>query len=563
ANKLDIQKIEKLKLTLEKYKGKIKEKDELIQNLTSNKNQTNFVSAEVKKRELLEDKIEKLYRIIEDTKNIAKDATMMKSDFLSSIKEEVRTPLSSIVVFAQLLYKEITDKRHKGFASDILSSSSTLLELLDNVIELSKIKSDSIKIDEKAVDMNEFFKLNIGIFKEDIIKKDLSLEIDIDKDMPKILILDQVRVANIFNNLLSNAINFTKEGFIKIIVKIEEVNVVNNLVDISISVEDSGVGISEINQKKIFEVFETKEDNNDVQYQGRGIELSVNKKLAQLMNGDLEVRSELSKGSTFTLTLKDVEMVLSSDDNHIDEVDFSLIKSNGATILVIDDVKENCEIIRDSFAHTSTEVLTFDNARDSIELLMKQKVDLIFIDIDIFSVDEGAIAKVIKTVSDAFVVILTDKRIKGIVFADSGAKPIGYLKKPISKIELFKISLKIFNIKENNSVKKSIKKVEQVSEFFKDIDIQDLKSFLKIQETKLTKLYQEAISTNDLKTIKLFSTSLLELSLKHRIQSMVDYGKILLQKVDSFEINEINEMLKSYKIMIERLEKYVKDRTNV
>ena len=559
--KADVQEVEKLQNKIKTLKDKLIAKEQMIENLSTKTSQTSFISAEIKKREILEEKIEKLYRIIEDTKDIARDATMMKSDFLSNIRHEIRTPLNSILVFAQMLHKEITDKRLRSFANDILTSGSKLLVMLDNIIELSKIKSDSLKIKESAVDIEEFFKSNIQVFEQDIAKKGLTLKVEIDKDIPKSLMIDQVRVGDILNNLLSNAINFTQKGYIKITLKVDNVNVVNNLVDISISVEDSGVGISKANQVKIFEIFETKEDGDEVEYQGRGVELSVNRKLAQLMNGDLEVKSELSKGSVFTLKLRDIEVVLSNADGISDKtkVDFSLIRPEGATILVIDDSSENCEIVKECFSRTNIEVLTFDNSRDAFGVLKKQKVDLIFIDIDILTVDDGAVSKVLKTVSRAFVVTLTDKRVKDVVFVDSGVKPVGHLKKPISKLELFKVTLKILNAKESSSlVKKEIIHEVEKNSSLDAFDLQDLKSFLKAQDVILTKLYKEAISTNDLNAIKVFSTSLLELSLKHRVQDMVEYSKILLKKVDSFEINDINEMLNNYKFKIEEFERKIR-----
>jgi signal transduction histidine kinase/DNA-binding response OmpR family regulator len=554
-----IQDKEKLQNRIEGLKKELFEKEKTIQNSNPAVPQTSFISAEIKKREALEENIEKLHRIIEDTKNIAQDATIVKNNFLSTIRHEIRTPLNSILVFAQMLYKENTNKRLKGFANDILSSGTKLLIMLDNMIELSKIKSDSLKITQSVVNVNEFFKSNLEKFKNDIEKKGLKLSVNIDKDMPKALILDKVRVSDIFNNLITNAIKFTKDGYIEVIIKVDKVNVVNNLVDISISVKDSGVGISKTNQHKIFEIFETKDSDDDIEYQGRGVELSINRKIAQIMDGDLEVESELSKGSVFTLRLRGVEVALLNDDEDTNvELDFSTIRPDGANILVIDDDKNDFEILKECFLNTSLKLLFFDNSRDAITALKKQKIDLILIDVSILSIDDGAVAKVIKTVSDASVVTLTNKRIKNIVFSDAGVKPEGHLKKPISRFELFKILSKFLNKKENIDIVEFVKEQEDGNDILDIRDIKDLEMFLKAQDIILAKLYREASSTNDLNAIKVFSTSLLELSLKYKIQDMVEYSKLLLKKVDTFEIDEINEMLGNYKIKIEQFGKMLK-----
>ena len=203
--------------------------------------------------------------------------------------------------------------------------------------------------------------------------------------------IDPLRVGEILNNLLSNAIKFTHNGFVKVIVSIDNVDETNNVVDLSISIEDSGIGIAYKNQNKIFEIFETKENCDDIEYQGTGLGLSINRKLSKIMNGSLSVKSKISVGSTFTLTIKNVEIVLFNSKEGIDEtsIDFSLIKPQGATILVICDSELDRDLTKESFKDTKTTVLAFNNARSAIEILKKQKVDLILIDVNMLSNDEG------------------------------------------------------------------------------------------------------------------------------------------------------------------------------
>ncbi|NOR58824.1 MAG: response regulator [Sulfurimonas sp.] len=550
--------IKELKSEIKLLKKELSSRETIPSNEESSPKTTSFITAEIKKREKLDEEIKRLHKIIEDTKNIAQDASMIKSDFLANIRHEIRTPMNSILVFAELLSKSITDKKLNTFAHNILNSGNKLLVLLDNIIELSKIESGTFEMQESAVDIKNFFDTSINNFKGEANKKGLELSVDIDEKIPNSLMIDPVRVNEILDNLLENAIKFTQSGFVKVEVVVDSVDEVNNEVDISISVKDSGIGIAEGNKSKIFEIFETKENCDLIEYQGTGLGLSINRKLSQLMNGNLDVESKLSKGSTFRLTLKGVEVVLSNEAKNVDEskIDFSLIRPSGAKVLVVDTLEENRELIQDCFLWTKIDIFAFDNAREAIELLKRQDVDLILIDVDMLSIDDGAVSKVLKTVSDALVVTLTNTRLKDIVFQDGGVKPVGHLKKPITKVELFKMLLKILNSQEvvfqesGNIVLNQ--KDGDVS--LDDINFVQLKMFLHIQKGALAGIYKEAVSTNDLKAIEKFSNSLLELATKHRLKEMISYSTLLLKKIDLFEIDTINVMLKDYKKKIEQYE---------
>jgi signal transduction histidine kinase/CheY-like chemotaxis protein len=555
---LNLSNIKELKFEIKLLKKELSSREDIPSNEESSPKTTSFITAEIKKREKLDEEIKRLHKIIEDTKNIAQDASMIKSDFLANIRHEIRTPMNSILVFAELLSKSITDKKLNTFAHNILNSGNKLLVLLDNIIELSKIESGTFQMQESAVDIKNFFDTSINSFKDEANKKGLELSVDIDEKVPNSLMIDPVRVNDILDNLLENAIKFTQRGFVKIEVIVDSVDEANNEVDISISVKDSGIGIAEGNKSKIFEIFESKENCDLIEYQGTGLGLSINRKLSQLMNGNLDVESKLSKGSTFRLTLKGVEVVLSSESENIDEskIDFSLIRPSGAKVLVVDTSEENRELIKDCFLWTKIDIFAFDNAREAIESLKRQDVDLILIDVDMLSIDEGAVSKVLKTVSDALVVTLTNTRLKDIVFQDGGVKPVGHLKKPITKVELFKMLLKILNsqevvFQESGNI---VLNQKDGSVSIEDINLVQLKMFLHIQKGALAVLYKEAVTTNDLKAIEKFSNSLLELATKHRLKEMISYSTLLLKKIDLFEIDTINVMLKDYKNKIQQYE---------
>ena len=518
-------------------------------------NNTSFIQSELIKREGLEKEIERLKSKIENTKSIAQEASMVKTDFLANIRHEIRTPLNSILVFSELLRKEIEDKRLNSFANNIDNSGRKLLLLMDNIIELSSIESGSFEINEYAVDTNDFFNSIVEVYQYDISKKGLSFSLKVDDKLPSSIMIDNERVKEIVENLLSNAIKFTEHGFIKLDIELLSLDNSSNTIEIAISVEDSGIGISEDNQTKIFEIFEKKDNCSDIEFEGTGLGLSINRKLAHLMGGKLEVQSEVSKGSVFTLTLRDVEIVLQKTDEGISakDVDFGLIKPGGGTGLVVDNTTDTLNIMEKSFKNSQVDVVIYDNARGAIEFLLTKKVDLIFIDIDMLVIDDGAVSQVINSISKAPVVTLTSSRLKGIDFGHSGIKPAGHLKKPISEVALFEISLKILN---SQSI--AIRKELQQQETDNSMDKQVLKAFLSDNE-EISTLYIQANKTNDFNIITNFAQKVLELSQKHQIVELSDFASLLLEKIELFEIDHINEMLKEYDLKIKRYKSLIKE----
>ncbi len=269
--------------------------------------------------------------------------------------------------------------------------------------------------------------------------EDFTYSIDIDKSLPESLIFDANKVKLIVDNLISNSIRATTKGNVNIFVKANGSNIAHNTINLQVIVEDSGIGIKKEEQPKLFEMFESD-----------GLGLALNKKIAKLMNGDLTFYSEYGKGATFILSLADVEIVLPSADNELSDVDinFAQIRPEGASIMVIDKDSEAVDTIIESFLESHIRVTHFDIPRDAIDDLKRVQYDMLLIDIDVLTSDDNALSKVISKISDAPVVTLTNHNVKEAHISEQGARVVGHLKKPISKRELFKISLKVLNFPE-------------------------------------------------------------------------------------------------------------------
>jgi len=526
-------------------KERLKEKEEI--------QSTGFMRQQLKKIESLEEQVLKQKQRIQETKSIAQDATQVKYDFLSNIRHEIRTPMNSILAFADMLVHDLQDKTRQSYAKNIFASGHKLLALMDNIIELSKLESGSFEIKEKAVDIHLLFNLIVNEQKALAFNKGLELTLEIDEKLPNSLIVDDARIKEILINLIDNAIKFTQKGYIKVRVVVDKYDKVQHTLDFSIVVTDSGMGIDAINHQKIFEIFEKRENANEVEFQGTGLGLSINRKVARIMNGDITVNSRLEIGSTFTFSLRGVEIVLSNDAVQEDsvKVDFSLIRPSGANIMVVDDTDESREIIKDAFLNSSVKVFTYDHPRQAIESLAVTKYDLIFIDINILSVDDNAVSKVIAKMSKAPLVTLTSTSLKNIDFMTGGANVVGHLKKPLSKVELFKIAIKILNT--SNQMQNGVKSTLENTNEFSNMKREEIKEFLQLHSKGVAQLFLKAVATNDLNSMKVFAGELATLAKKYNITPLVSYAQTLIENIDNFDIEAINSMMGEYKTKIKRL----------
>ena len=528
--------------------NKIIQEHENENKIYSNTNNTSYISSKIKTQESLQLEIDRLKNRVENTTKIAKDASMIKVDFLTNVRHEIRTPMNSILVFAQMIGAESKDKRLSMFANNIVDSGNNLLNLFNNIIELSEIESGSFEINKSAVDIRNFIYAIVDSYQREATKKGLVLNVDIQKSIPESIMIDHTRVREILNNLIDNAIKFTEYGTVEVILCLEVFDQVNNEASISFCVEDSGEGILKNNQEKIFKIFENRESTKDIEYQGTGLGLSINKKLAELMNGKLQVSSEIGKGSQFTLTINNIEIVLVNNIEGIDEskIDFNVLKE-GSSVIVIDDDSATLEMAESSFAKSKIDLLTYLNVRDAMSSLKSEKIDMLIINVEILTMDDGAVSKFIKSISNARVVTLVNSKVLDVDFHKDGVQPVSHLKKPLQKIELFRTALKVLNaqslvLEKDGSIEIN---EEHGLSFVGDKNL--VEEFFNLESKGVGILLNEAIKTKALASISLFAKRLNELSQEYKMDKLNEFAKELQEKVDNFDIEAIDDMLNEYK----------------
>ncbi|SFV61240.1 hypothetical protein MNB_SM-6-225 [hydrothermal vent metagenome] len=423
-------------------KAKILEQEKIIKH-TTNSSQGRLALDQIKKIESLEAEIKWQKRRVKDAKAIAQEAHKVKSEFFTNIKDDLRTPINSIVMCSEMLLQEKNTPKLQNNVQNIYAAGKKLLEMIDDMIDLSKVEQGTFKLEEKPVDVKILVQNIVKAQRDEAIRKGLEFRLDIDDKLPDSLLLDEAKVEDIFMNLIENAIKFTHNGFVHVKLVQNGQDIAKNSVKMVLEVQDSGIGISEEEKEKIFDIFSN--SAGDQKSIGMRLGLAVNKKIAKEMGGDIFLESKEAEGSKFVFSLNEVEVALpsaESSDANADMIDFSLIKPEGGTIMIIENDDKTRNLIRDAFFNTSLKVLSFETSRDAIEALKNTKVDIIFSDIDILVSDDNAVLKMLKRISGAPIVTLTEKSIKGMELQSAREKIAGHLKKPLLKSELFKISLK-------------------------------------------------------------------------------------------------------------------------
>jgi two-component system sensor histidine kinase EvgS len=259
-------------------------------------------------------------------KEEAQNASRYKSKFLANMSHEIRTPMNAILGFADLLTEDISDEKLKSYAKTIKSAGETLLTLINDILDLSKIEAGKLTLSYNPVNLETSLNAVIEIFILKAQEKGLKLILNIDEDIPKVIWMDDIRLRQILLNLMGNAIKFTNHGFIKLEVKVLHIYKSNETIDLGIFIEDTGVGIKEDELKNIFKSFTQQSGQSLKKYGGTGLGLSISKELTKMMNGKIEVSSIAGEGSVFELRFFGIKIANNGHINHKYEDEIILSK---------------------------------------------------------------------------------------------------------------------------------------------------------------------------------------------------------------------------------------------
>lgn len=372
----------------------------------------------------------------------ANAANLAKTTFLTNMSHELRTPLHAVLGFAEILAAKETDPQKRQYLHSINIAGSGLLNLLNSILDLSKIEAGKMPIQTAPVSVAALASEVATIFERQATEKNLALRIHIAENVPVVLELDEARLRQILINLVSNAIKFTEAGFIEIRVQTGGLNAQTNTRTVVISVEDSGSGIHPDDQHRIFEIFEQAKGQSINEYGGTGIGLALVKQIILLLGGKLHLESRIGKGSCFTCEFPNVKVLPLDVLSNNAETDSNAGTPNfvHAAILVADDNPMNRDLLTTWLKEWDFDILQAENGEQAIAMAKQHKPDLIFMDMKMPVMDGYVATQVLKSdehtrhipIIAATASALSDheKRIRSVTD--------DYLRKPIRRKDLLK-----------------------------------------------------------------------------------------------------------------------------
>ncbi len=311
-----------------------------------------------------------------------------KDDFLANMSHEIRTPLNGILGMDEMIIRDTREHKVKNYALEIKSAGNTLLSIINDILDMSKIEAGKFEIIPVDYDLASVLNDVLNLTRYRAQKKDLDYNFTVAEDIPSSLNGDEIRIRQIMLNIINNAIKYTKKGSVNI--DISSVStMMGNYIDLIIKVKDTGIGIKEEDKEKLFNSFQRLEEKKNRNIEGTGLGLFITHKMLEMMEGKIEVESEYGKGSCFTVTVPqkvvkaapigDFSKALKEYMNNMEQNEIGLYAPD-ARILVVDDNEMNLEVMEGLIRDTKMKTDLVDSGAGCIEMVKSNKYDCILLD---------------------------------------------------------------------------------------------------------------------------------------------------------------------------------------
>jgi len=325
-------------------------------------------------------------------KQAAESANLTKSAFLANMSHKIRTPMNAILGFSDILVDLVSDSLQREYLSAIQASARSLLTLINDILDLSKVEAGKLVLEYRPVNLRLIFEDMPRIFAQKLQDKDLSFKLDISPDFPLDLLLDETRLRQILLNLIGNAVKFTEQGEIRLQVTYHWLDSKRQQLSLHIAVADTGIGIPPDQQHNIFEAFTQQQGQSYRKYGGTGLGLAISKRLVEMMQGDLSLDSTPGQGSTFTLHLHCVQVPEQrvNPSTAPAPVVPGTLQFSPATVLIADDVTLNRKLLGAYLKPYGLRLLEASNGEEAVSLATQELPDLILMDMKMPVLDGDA-----------------------------------------------------------------------------------------------------------------------------------------------------------------------------
>jgi len=373
-------------------------------------------------------------------------ANQAKTNFLASMSHEIRTPINAIMGMNEMILRESEDDSMKEYAVNIQSASRTLLSLINDILDLSKIEAGKMEIVDDYYKLSSVLNDVVNMVQVKTDQKRLNFVVEVEQTLPEGLFGDEVRIRQVVVNVLNNAVKYTKEGMVKFQVQGERIQ--KDLVKLKFVISDTGIGIREKDLNKLFGDFERLDQKENHKVEGTGLGLAITRQMLELMHGTIEVESVYGEGSTFTIILP--QKVIGEEcvgdfeakyRNFVQTMQTyrESFRAPDAKILVVDDNEMNLFVVQNLLKKTGIDIVCCDSGERCLEIARKEKFDMIFLDHMMPGMDGIETMKRLREEScckEVPVIVLTANAIVGVreMYLSKGFND--YLSKPIEPQQL-------------------------------------------------------------------------------------------------------------------------------
>lgn len=380
--------------------------------------------------------------ILQQAANEAQQGLKAKTEFLSTMSHEIRTPLNSVIGMAHLLNRSQPRKDQEEHLNVLLFSANNLLSIVNNILDYNKIEAGKISIEQIAMDLPALSRNIIAGLQNLADDKRISLQLQLDPRIDKKIIGDPTRTSQVLNNLVQNAIKFTKEGHVELCIEALTVNTEN--ITVKVSVSDTGIGIDPAKQQLIFERFTQADSSTSRSFGGTGLGLSISKKILELQGSALQLNSEPGKGSTFyfTQTFSLTEEAIERGNGNTVQEPPEIKELNNVSILLVEDNPLNVMVAKAFLERCGAQIDTAVNGEEGIEKFDAARHRMILMDLEMPVMDGYEATRQLRKAGETVPVIaLTASLPKEVASEVYAAGLTDIIVKPFNPDDLFRVIL--------------------------------------------------------------------------------------------------------------------------